>query len=145
MADIVSRAFKEGKYSFAFNNIITYYNYHFPLPQNESWRECYITTEWVLWVITYLHGKQLKMVWLQRLPKIAKNTGIIGVTTRISSTLIISYPTSLACSNVMSSLHHSLISSGRANMEKILQDLFQPKTSTFSTRALILVHHKIVH
>ena len=59
MADIVSCAFKEGQYLLSFNNIITYFNHSFPLPQNESWREGHITTEWVSRVIACLRGKQL--------------------------------------------------------------------------------------
>ena len=125
MADLVSRAFKEGKYFFAFNNIITYFNLHFPLPHNESWRECHIPTKWVLQVIACMRGNKLQLAWLQRLPKIAKNTGIIGVTTPISAESILSSPTSIAPSNMMSLLHHSLLVAGQACPAKILQSKFK--------------------
>ena len=103
---------------FASNNIITYFNHHFPLPHNESWREFHIITKWVSRVIECLHGKQFQMVWLQRLPKIAKINGIIGVTTPISAQSILSSPTSPAPSNAISSLKHSLLGSGQACTEK---------------------------
>ena len=36
MADIPSQAFKNGKFEQAQKYIISYFNYHFPLPQNQS-------------------------------------------------------------------------------------------------------------
>ena len=72
-------------------------------------------------MIACLCGKQLQMAWLQRLPKIAKNTGIIGVTTPISAKLILYSPTSPAPSNTMSWLHNSLLGSGQAYKAETLQ------------------------
>ena len=118
MADIVSCDFKEGKHFFSFNNLTTYFNHHFPLPQNEYWIECNIPTEWVSWVIACLSGKQLQMAWLKIPPKISKNTGIIGVTTPISAKSILSATTSLSPSNAMSLLQNLLLGSVQACMEK---------------------------
>ena len=59
MAYMVSSSFKEGKYFSAFNNIITYFNHHFPLPENYPWLECHIPTKSVSRVIECLYGKQL--------------------------------------------------------------------------------------
>ena len=101
MIDIVSRAFKEGNCFFAFNNIITYFNHHFPHPQKDPSFKYHIPNKWLLQVIACLRGNQLQMAWLQRLPNIAKNTGIFGVTTPISSKFILSSPASLAPSNEM--------------------------------------------
>ena len=106
---------------FASNSRITYFNNHFPLPHNESWREFHIITKWVSRVIECLHGKQFQMVWLQRLPKITKNNVIIGVTTPISAQYILSSPTSPALSNTVLSLQHLLLGSSQACTEKILQ------------------------
>ena len=125
MADTVSSDFKEGKYFFAFNNLITYFNLHFPLPYNYSWRECHIPTKWVSQVIACLSGNKLQLAWLQRLPKISKNTGIIGVTTPIYAKSILTSPISLAPSNVMLLLQNSLLGSGQACPGKTLQSKFK--------------------
>ena len=118
MADTVSSAFTEGKYFFAFNNLITYFNIHFPLPYNESWRKCNITTKWVSQVIACLRGNKLQLAWLKRLPNIAKNNGIFGVTTPIYAKSILSSPTSLAPSNVMLLLQYLLLGSGQVCPKK---------------------------
>ena len=124
MADTVSSAFTEGKYFFAFNNLITYFNIHFPLPYNESWRKCNITTKWVSQVIACLRGNKLQLAWLKRLPNIAKNNGIFGVTTPIYAKSILSSPTSLAPSNVMLLLQYLLLGSGQVCPKKTLQSKF---------------------
>ena len=42
MADIVSRAFKDGKYFNANKNLVVYFNKNFPLPQKTSWTEFHL-------------------------------------------------------------------------------------------------------
>ena len=106
------------KIFFASNNLITYFNDHFLLPQNESWRKCHIPTEWLSRVIACLSGNQFEMVWLQRLPKIVKKNGIIGVTTPTYIQSILSSPTSPAPSNLMSLLQNSQLGSVQACMGK---------------------------
>ena len=125
MADIVSRAFKKGRYFFTFNNIITYFNHHLPLPQNESWIKYKIFIKWLSQVIACLCGKQFPMAWLQRLPNIVKNTGIICVTAPIFAKSMLSSPTSISPSNAMSSLHHFLLSPCQACTEKTQQSKFK--------------------
>ena len=78
MADISSRAFKDGKFFKANNNLIPYFNSHFPLPQKTSWREFKIPTKLSSRVISCLLGEQLQMESLVRLPKLGTNTGLIG-------------------------------------------------------------------
>lgn len=42
MADAASRAIKEGKFFAANENLINYFNSHFPLEQNESWQQFHL-------------------------------------------------------------------------------------------------------
>ena len=61
MADITSRAFKNGDFFEAHADLVTYLNLHFPLPQKLSWREFKVPTKWVSRVISCLRGEQLQM------------------------------------------------------------------------------------
>ena len=90
MADIASRAFKNGKYFAAAHNLTTYFNTNFPL-QATSWTECHLPKEIISRVISCLQEQQLPMESLIRLPKLDKNIGTIGKPTHPSSTLIRSY------------------------------------------------------
>ena len=85
MADIVSRAFKNGQYFNASKNLTNYFNVHFPLPQEKSWKEFQIPKELVSRVISCLRGELLPMASLLRLPKIAANTGTTGRNMRPSA------------------------------------------------------------
>jgi hypothetical protein len=125
MADIVSRAFKNGKYFEAENNLLTYFNSHFPLPQNASWQECRIPKEWISRVIACLRGEQLPMAWLQRLPKTGKNTGIIGVPTPLHATSVPSLTTSPPPSKEISSSQLSLRGSGQVCTAEELRSKFK--------------------
>ena len=113
MADISSRAFKEGKFFKATNNLIPYFNSHFPLPQKTSWREFKIPTKLSSRVISCLLGEQLQMESLVRLPKLGKGTGLIGAPMPPSAT-----PTRISKTNPkppkQSSLPDTLQGSGRA-------------------------------
>ena len=81
MADIASRAFGEGKFFAANENLIDYFNTHFPLQQNESWQRFHLPTEWISRVMLCLRGEQLPMESLRRLRKTGNNTLDTGVTT----------------------------------------------------------------
>ena len=78
MANIVSRAFRNGAYFHANNNLTTYFNVHFPLPQNLSWIEFILPTKLTQRVMSCLLSKPLTMGSLLRLPQIAKNIGKNG-------------------------------------------------------------------
>ena len=82
MADIVSRAFKTGKFFNAQNNLTAYFNVHFPLPQNLSSSEYTPPARLTQRVMSCLRGEPLTMGSLLRLPKIGKNTGLHGPTTQ---------------------------------------------------------------
>jgi hypothetical protein len=125
MADIISRAFKNGKYFEAEHDLFTYFNSHFPLPQNASWQECRIPNKWISRVIACLRGEQLPMAWLQRLPKTGKNTGIIGAPTPPHATSAPSSTTSPPPSNETSSLQLSLQGSGQVCMAEELRSKFK--------------------
>jgi hypothetical protein len=94
MADVVSRAFKDGKYFSASCNLTNHFNTHFPLPQNYSWREFHMPTGIVSHVISCLRGDILPMAWLLEPPKIGKSIGHIGANTAHSLTANHSSPTS---------------------------------------------------
>jgi hypothetical protein len=78
MADIVSRAFKNGKFFMAQQSLVSYFNKNFPLPQDASWTEHRMPNELVLRVISCLRGKLFPMASLLRLPRIVTNTGATG-------------------------------------------------------------------
>jgi hypothetical protein len=88
MADITSRAFKNGDFFEAHADLVTYFNLHFPLPQKLSWREFKVPTKWVSRVISCLRGEQLQMESLLKLPKLGKSVGSIGQSTATSATRI---------------------------------------------------------
>lgn len=94
MADVASRAFKEGKFFAASTNLLTYFNSHFPL-QTGSWSQLNIHPNLASRVISCLLGKQLPMGQLIRLPKRAIAIGNIGQTTvQTSTNLTLSSPLS---------------------------------------------------
>ncbi len=78
MADIPSRAFKNGEYFHAQTDLVTYFNQHFPLPQGNSWIEYTIPTKLALRVISCLRGELLPMASLLRLPKLGRSIGKSG-------------------------------------------------------------------
>ena len=80
-ADIPSRAFKHGEYFHAQTNLAAYFNSHFPLPQDLSWREYRVPKKLSWRVISCLRGELLPMESLTRLPKPSKSTGNIGALT----------------------------------------------------------------
>lgn len=81
MADVSSRAFKNGKYFLANTTLLAYFNKHFPLPQGKSWTQYHVPTKLSLRVISCLRGKQLPMEQLAKLPKTKRGTGDTGVLT----------------------------------------------------------------
>ena len=81
MADTVSRAFKNGKFFEASQNLIPYFNSTFPLPQSQSWTEFRLPTELTSPVIACLLGKQQPLASLLKLPLPGKNTGATGQAT----------------------------------------------------------------
>ena len=85
MADIVSRAFKTGKFFMAETSLVDYFNTHFPLSQEVSWTECRFPSELTSRVISCLRGELLPMASLIRLPKIGSNIGAIGAGMPLSS------------------------------------------------------------
>ena len=78
MADIPSRAFKNGEYFYAQADLVSYFNLHFPLQQNRSWLEFTIPPKLASRVISCLRGEQLPMESLRKLPKLGKGFGKIG-------------------------------------------------------------------
>jgi hypothetical protein len=77
-ADIISRAFKNGKYFMSNQTLTQYFNTHFPLPQSDSWIECHLPQKAVSRVISSLRGELSPMASLLRLPKIELNIGGTG-------------------------------------------------------------------
>jgi hypothetical protein len=72
MADIASRAFKKGKFFEANDNLLQYFNTHFPLQQKVSWQQFQLPKEWISRVMSCLRGEQLQMESLHRLKKPVK-------------------------------------------------------------------------
>lgn len=86
LADISSRAFRTGKFFKAHQNLLDYFNTHFPLPQGKSWTEWYLPKSHSLRVISCLHGEHAQMESLIRLPKIKRSTGNSGAGTQPPAT-----------------------------------------------------------
>ena len=78
MADIPSRAFKNGEFFHAKTNLVAYFNLHFPLPQNLSWHEFKLHPKLTSRVISCLRGEELPMESLCRMPKQGENIGKVG-------------------------------------------------------------------
>ena len=78
MADVPSRAFNDGKFAEVHSDLISYFNTHFPLPQNASWKEFQVPKSLSAPVISCLRGEQLPMEQLTRLKKLGRNTGATG-------------------------------------------------------------------
>ena len=125
MADIVSRAFKTGKYFYAQNNLTSYFNTHFPLPQNLSWTEYTPPERLTQRVMSCLRGEPLTMGSLLRLPQIEKNIGRNGFAMLPHGTSI---PTSSTASSSTSSSSSALLlhGSGQASSEEAFRSKFQP-------------------
>lgn len=80
MADVSSRAFKEGKYHAAAADLVSYFNTHFPLPsQKDSWIELKIPSKWQQRVMSCLLGEQSMQELLQPLQRHVRNIGQHGV------------------------------------------------------------------
>jgi hypothetical protein len=124
MADVISQAFKEGKYFCAQNNLTLYFNNHFPLPQTLSWQEFTLPSKLALRVISCLHGVQSPMELLIRPPVIDSNTGITGINMPASAALTPSSATSRHSKLTLSSLP-LLQGSGLASTEEEIRSAFQ--------------------
>eukprot|EP00957_Ditylum_brightwellii_P137266 10464985-Ditylum_brightwellii.AAC.1 len=78
MADICSRAFRDGLYFAAHADLLTFFNKTFPLPQNSSWRMHTWPQKLSSQVISCLLGVPSTMAQLFRLPKQGRSTGGTG-------------------------------------------------------------------
>ena len=78
MADIVSCAFKSGKFFKAAANISSYFNTNFPLPQKKSWTEYHPPTTLCSLVLAFLRGKQQHLGSLLKPTQTGKSIGATG-------------------------------------------------------------------
>ena len=78
MADVSSRAFKDGKFFKASQNLLQFFNSQFPLPQQLSWQQFIIPTSMTLQIIACMRGRPLPLAQLQRTQKTGKNFGKHG-------------------------------------------------------------------
>ena len=116
MADVISRAFKEGKYFHVANDLVSYFNKNFPLAQATSWHECNVPSALFSSVTACLRGKLLPMASLLRQTQPGKSTGGAGNNTQAWPASTPSSNTSTPW-NVTLSQEHLLLGSGRDNME----------------------------
>ena len=125
MADVVSRAFKDGKFFDAHKNLPSYFNLNFPLPQQASWTEFHIPGKLASRVISCLHGELSPMASLLKLPVIGGNTGFIGADMLHSFALTPSSLTHLL-SNEMRLSAHSPPGSGQVCTVEEIKLKFRP-------------------
>ena len=114
MADMVSRAFKHGKYFEFQNNLTSYFNLKFPLPKQQSWQEFTLPTTLTMRVICCLRGEQLDLGSLIKLPGLSPNTGNCGVSTPQGADSTPSSAISMMNSNATASSSVLLGGSGQA-------------------------------
>jgi hypothetical protein len=124
MADVISRAFKDGKYFNAKNDLTLYFNTNFPLPQTLSWQEFTLPSKLASRVISCLRGMQSPMELLTRPPAIASNTGIAGVNMPASAASTPSSAISRLSKSTLSSWP-SLQGSGQAFTEEAIKSVFR--------------------
>jgi hypothetical protein len=123
MSDIFSCVFKQGKYFEAHTNLTTYFNTHFPLPQQTSWQMLTLPPELISQVMSCLLGDPLTMEQLLRLPGLAPNTGNTGNSMSNSGTKTPSWTMPVKL-NGASSSQHSLQGSGQAFTVEGLKSAF---------------------
>ena len=125
MADIISRAFKGGKFFKAQKNLTSYFNSNFPLPQMQSWQEFHLPKKLISQVISCLRGVQSPMELLTRPPGIESSTGNTGVIMPESAK---STPSSAIAnpSKQISSCWPSLRGSGQDFSVEDIKSEFQP-------------------
>jgi hypothetical protein len=124
MADVISRAFKDGKYFCAKDNLTLYFNNNFPLPQTLSWQEYTLPSKLASRVISCLRGTQSPMELLIRPPAIDSSTGTAGVSMPASAVSTPSSAISRHSKSISSSLP-SLQGSGRASTEEDIKSVFR--------------------
>jgi hypothetical protein len=105
MADVVSRAFKHGKFFSAHNNLVHYFNKNFTLPQGTSWTEFQMPAKLASLVTSCLRGVLSPMASLLKLPVIGESIGITGADTLQCSTLTPSSLTHLLSKEMQLSVH----------------------------------------
>ena len=66
IADIISHAFKHGKFFELSHDVVSYFNKRFPVVQNESWHEFHVPNDLLSSVTACLRGKLLPMASLLR-------------------------------------------------------------------------------
>jgi hypothetical protein len=124
MADVISRAFKDGTYFKAQHDLTSYFNLNFPLPQTLSWQEFTIPSRLALQVISCLRGTQSPMELLTRPPVIGSNTGIVGVNIPASAASTPSSAMSRLSKPTLSSWP-SLQGSGQVFTEEDIKSVFR--------------------
>ena len=62
-------------------NITSYFNYHFPLHQNQSWKEYRIPAKVASRVISLLRGDQLLIESLRKMTGLGRSIGVTGTIT----------------------------------------------------------------
>ena len=101
ISDVLSRAFQNGKFFAANNNLTGYFQTQFHLPKGHSWTEFTLNQNWTWRVMLCLIGKILTLV--PRLPKTKKKTGRYSNSTP-------PHGTSTLSSKTMNNLTSSLLS-----------------------------------
>ena len=124
MADVVSRAFKSGKFFHASGNLTNYFDAHFPLPQKQFWQEYQLPKKLISLVIASLRGELLPMELLLKQVKHNKNIGNCGVTMPPNAELTPSSATSHHWNETQSSAH-LLGGSGQASSVAELKSKFR--------------------
>lgn len=117
MADVSSQAFWDGKIFHAADDLINYFNSHFPLPQLLLWQQYIISTKMSSQIIACLRGRQLPLAQLQRIPRIVTNIGKHGKATAQNVRLTPIYWTAQHNKEILSSAP-SLLGSGLVPLEE---------------------------
>ena len=126
MADIILHDFKLGQFFVALQHgLVSYFNEHPPLTQNELWTECHMPNEQVSCVITCLRGNLHPMASLLRRTLSAKNTGISGQTTQQKQASTHFLTSQFLPTNVTLLQEHLLLGSGQEATDEEIRSNFQ--------------------
>ena len=126
MADVISRAFKTGKFFTAQSSLPNYFNSTFPLEQKALWHEYHIPIAHVSSVIACLRGQRLPLESLLARPQKDKSIGGTGLAS-LASRAPTPSSTQTQClpSNVMLSQQHLLLGSGQADLDGDIRSVLE--------------------
>jgi hypothetical protein len=130
MADVASRSFREKPFTSSHQPFATSFTNLFPLPQQTSWTECRLEEKLTSRVTSCLRGEQLQMALWLKIPRRGKNTGLIGKTTALPSS-VTHISSTVTTQKKSSSSQPMLLGSGQVTTATSVKSKFRPFRTRF--------------